>query len=578
MRITGKTRTLTEIDPETQSILLRRLHPRINNFNDIVLFLMRCNMDIKYIGSGEAAKALVYYVTDYITKNNLAVQAGLGALTYAIQSNETKYRSDDKSTATNRNKSLFTKTVNAMMARQEMSHQQVLSHLVGGGDYYTSHTFRLLKVGELDRHICKAIGDPPPRRWFSSDVPATLDEEAVCPVDDDLPNSDTICHDSPKLVETGEDPLHEIPVPRCNDIDTNVNDVEGSQVTIRIAEGSVTEVNDIKDYMFRPREAEFDHLNFWEHTERVTKLSISSEESRLKKLEMTATSQPQRKPRGKAAQPRGRFSSEAHPQYATCLNRIRVVHWIPVLLGDALPRPDRSPEEREDWCRIMLALFKPWRKETDLKNGHSRWSEAFDAHTFSAESLRIISNINVENECKDARDNYEARRKSGNSQSLLGGLESGRSHVDLDTLEVDLLNDIHLDSDVLTDGSSKCNPEYNSIENDVVKSMERAGLFGNGDSSHTPRVDTLTLGVDSLVTEEDKTIIGLQSVLMIKIGKKKRPASGDGVSAVVAGKRRQIDSTSHISLEQLENDVSVQIVLPQSVCHSKPEDEIENII
>ena len=48
------------------------LHPRINNFNDIVIFLMECNMDIKYIGSGEAAKALVFYITDYITKASLA--------------------------------------------------------------------------------------------------------------------------------------------------------------------------------------------------------------------------------------------------------------------------------------------------------------------------------------------------------------------------------------------------------------------------------------------------------------------------------------------------------------------------
>jgi hypothetical protein len=38
----------------------------------MVIFLMECNMDIKYIGSGEAAKALVFYITDYITKASLA--------------------------------------------------------------------------------------------------------------------------------------------------------------------------------------------------------------------------------------------------------------------------------------------------------------------------------------------------------------------------------------------------------------------------------------------------------------------------------------------------------------------------
>jgi hypothetical protein len=58
------THTLTKLDKEMQSILLSRLHLRINNFNDVVLFFMQCNMDITYIGSGEAAKVLIYYVTD----------------------------------------------------------------------------------------------------------------------------------------------------------------------------------------------------------------------------------------------------------------------------------------------------------------------------------------------------------------------------------------------------------------------------------------------------------------------------------------------------------------------------------
>ncbi|KAF8550781.1 hypothetical protein OG21DRAFT_1478399 [Imleria badia] len=81
------------------------------------MFLLQCNMDIKYIGSGPAAKALVFYITDYITKSSLSVHAGLDA------------------------KHLFVKLVNALMARQELSHQQVMSYIVGGGDHYKSHTF-----------------------------------------------------------------------------------------------------------------------------------------------------------------------------------------------------------------------------------------------------------------------------------------------------------------------------------------------------------------------------------------------------------------------------------------------------
>jgi hypothetical protein len=91
MSFDGKTWAFTELDEATQSILLKQLHPHINNFNDVVMFLMQCNMDLKYIGSGEAAKALIYYVTDYITTANLATHVGLQALAYAIHQNNTKY-------------------------------------------------------------------------------------------------------------------------------------------------------------------------------------------------------------------------------------------------------------------------------------------------------------------------------------------------------------------------------------------------------------------------------------------------------------------------------------------------------
>ncbi|KAI0698759.1 hypothetical protein C8Q76DRAFT_771872 [Earliella scabrosa] len=90
MRIDGSTRAVTCLDEETFSIMLRRLHPRIANYNDLVIFLMKANMDIKHIGSGEGAKALIYYVTDYITKASLPTHLGLAALLYAIERTSTK--------------------------------------------------------------------------------------------------------------------------------------------------------------------------------------------------------------------------------------------------------------------------------------------------------------------------------------------------------------------------------------------------------------------------------------------------------------------------------------------------------
>ncbi|EGO30262.1 hypothetical protein SERLADRAFT_412311 [Serpula lacrymans var. lacrymans S7.9] len=148
MQINGSTHSLTELDSETQGILLWRLHPKINNFNDIVIFLLKCNMDIKYVGSGEAAKALLYYISDYITKSTLPVHVGLDALRYAIKQNKKKFPQSDDTPELVRSQSLFTKSVNAIMARQEMSHQQVMSYLIGGGDCYC-----VIRWSEFDQYM-----------------------------------------------------------------------------------------------------------------------------------------------------------------------------------------------------------------------------------------------------------------------------------------------------------------------------------------------------------------------------------------------------------------------------------------
>ena len=137
------------VDPETESICLRWFHPWINNYNDVMLFLLQCNMDIKFIGLGPAAKALTYYISDYITKNKLKVHVGLQAIQAAIESHHKHFDDDSAFSALMQECNLLTKTVNAMMGRHEISHQQVMSYLVGGGDYYVSHDFQTVHFMSL---------------------------------------------------------------------------------------------------------------------------------------------------------------------------------------------------------------------------------------------------------------------------------------------------------------------------------------------------------------------------------------------------------------------------------------------
>ncbi|KAJ7429945.1 hypothetical protein B0H11DRAFT_1766031 [Mycena galericulata] len=286
-------------------------------------------MDIKYVGSGEAAKALVYYVTDYITKSTLPAHVGLAAVEYAIKQNTKKFDMPSAAPPSEQVKDL-------------------MSYLVGGGDHYCSHPFKTVRWGDFDRHVTKWEGTP------AMDIP------------DDL--------------EDGFD-----------------------------RSGGLELATDVADYQYRSRDPEFDRMSIWEHSEWVTKISQASETKRLEAAPEPVEGSTNRK-RGKKANLRGTYE-HPHQHKDSHVARMRSTPVVPVLLGDPLPRPDRSNAEYERWCRSMLILFKPWRGWEDLKGDFPSWEAAFNANSFSSDSLYVMRNMNVENECKDARDEHDKQRR-----------------------------------------------------------------------------------------------------------------------------------------------------------------------
>ena len=86
MRMPRKLVLVSTIDPDTGHISIRRSDPMINNFNEYTLAACRSNMDIKFIWTGSDAKALVYYITDYVTKMNLSLHDILSLVQKCITS------------------------------------------------------------------------------------------------------------------------------------------------------------------------------------------------------------------------------------------------------------------------------------------------------------------------------------------------------------------------------------------------------------------------------------------------------------------------------------------------------------
>ncbi|KAK0452804.1 uncharacterized protein EV420DRAFT_1621675 [Desarmillaria tabescens] len=119
-------REKSSFDPDTGELCLQCLDGMVNHFNETIIRVVRCNMDIQFIGSGASAKAVLYYITDYITKSRLKANVVYAALELSVRKlGEYDPQEDD---ITVRAKRLLQKCSYAMMTKQELSGQEVATH------------------------------------------------------------------------------------------------------------------------------------------------------------------------------------------------------------------------------------------------------------------------------------------------------------------------------------------------------------------------------------------------------------------------------------------------------------------
>ncbi|KAJ7153775.1 hypothetical protein C8R46DRAFT_821790, partial [Mycena filopes] len=130
---------LSVFDPDTGEFELRTLDGLVNNFNETMLKAIRCNMDIKFVASGPAAKAILYYITDYITKSQLQAHVAYAALEAAVQ--KLGEFNPDEDDLTCRAKRLLQRCAHSLISKQELSAQQVVSYLMDFEDHFTSHEY-----------------------------------------------------------------------------------------------------------------------------------------------------------------------------------------------------------------------------------------------------------------------------------------------------------------------------------------------------------------------------------------------------------------------------------------------------
>ena len=115
-------------------------------------------MDIEFIGSGPAAKAILYYITDYISKSQLKTHVAYATLKLAIK--KLGEYDPSKDLVTICAKQLLQKCAHAMISHQEMSGQFVATYLLDLDDHFTSHIYRRLYWTSYEAHIEAELPSP----------------------------------------------------------------------------------------------------------------------------------------------------------------------------------------------------------------------------------------------------------------------------------------------------------------------------------------------------------------------------------------------------------------------------------
>jgi hypothetical protein len=108
-------------------------------------------MDIKFISSGPAAKAIIYYITNYITKSQLKTHVAYAALELAAKKLE-KHNPDDNDIIIQAKK-LLQKCAYSIISHQESLTQQVALYLMDYKDHFTGHKYQNLYWPSFENHI-----------------------------------------------------------------------------------------------------------------------------------------------------------------------------------------------------------------------------------------------------------------------------------------------------------------------------------------------------------------------------------------------------------------------------------------
>src|SRR5258708_18578695 len=129
----------TEVDPKTGALNIKKGERWMNTLTPIVTYLLRCNSDVTSLLSGTAIKAIVAYISDYVTKPGLKTYTIFDTIRSVFDKSSEMLGGTQK--RKDKARSLLTKIVNAFTAKLEIGGPMASLYLLGNPDHYTNQNF-----------------------------------------------------------------------------------------------------------------------------------------------------------------------------------------------------------------------------------------------------------------------------------------------------------------------------------------------------------------------------------------------------------------------------------------------------
>ncbi|KAJ6611989.1 hypothetical protein B0H10DRAFT_2165671 [Mycena sp. CBHHK59/15] len=357
-----------EVDLLDGSINVKKLEPMINNVTPALTYSLRCNTDITSLLSGTSIKAVVAYISDYVTKASLKTY-------YIFQSNTVSLGRTGKTRQINAHQ-LIMKMVNALTSRLQIGSPMASMFLLGPPDLYTNFKFKVF--------------------WWRS---------YVSEVQQSWPSEENL-------------------------VDNLPNDQSDHIVVTKAPEGYVGSCN-VDDYAHHPLVLEdfslYIYFQMYEQKKRTPTqlaafLNSTTDKPGMQIVEPASTVY-ENKPESEVGLMQHEDLSEKtstttymckpdHPLYHTHYIKCDKKHLdntVPNFGGGQLPRVDQG--DHEFYCCTMLTLFKMWRSGQCLKGQLNSWDGAFTGCQFDQKATKMMKNFNICYACNDAHNDYYAQDK-----------------------------------------------------------------------------------------------------------------------------------------------------------------------